>query len=224
MLTLVATPIGNPKDITLRAMEVLSSADCIIGEERREASTLLKKLNIEPKPLYLLNEHSTPSDLEELFQLCAKQNVALISDCGTPSFYDPGFQLVQLCRKKNVPVIAAPGASSLMTLLSLVSQRVTQFYFFGFLPADNLDRQVELKKLHSQNQAFVLMDTPYRLVKLLMELDSLLKERKILIGINLTQSDELVLEGTPANLIQALEKKGIKKAEFILLVYPHSKK
>ncbi len=219
MLSIVATPIGNPKDITLRALEILQDADIVIGEERKEASTLLKKLQISNKPLYFLNEHSTVDDLKELLSFCETQKVALISDCGTPSFYDPGFQLVKLCRAKKIPVVSAPGASSLMTLLSLVSEKVTQFYFAGFLPADNEIRLKELKKLCTSPQPIVLMDTPYRLLKLLSELEPLLKQRLILLGVNLTQEDELTLEGTTQDVIIALQKKEIKKAEFILLVY-----
>lgn len=222
MLSIVATPIGNPKDITLRALQILEEADIVVGEERKEASTLLKKLNITNKPLYFLNEHSTAADLKELLDFCEQKKVALISDCGTPSFYDPGFQLVKLCRQKNIPVISAPGASSLMTLLSLVSEKVTQFYFVGFLPADNEIRSKELKKLSSQNQAMVLMDTPYRLVKLLTELEPLIKQRKLLLGLNLTQEEEWILEGTTKDILFQLQKKDIKKAEFILLIYSSS--
>ena len=172
MLYIVATPIGHPKDITLRALEALQAADHIIGEEQRVASTLLKKLNLSHKSLHLLNEHSTESDVEELTQLCKNQQVALISDCGTPSFYDPGYQLIQQCRKRNILVTAVPGASSLMTLLSLVSQQVNQFYFAGFLPADSELRAAKFKALCTHSDALILMDTPYRLLKLLTELET----------------------------------------------------
>lgn len=219
MLTIVSTPIGDLKDITQRALETLKNADVIIGEEQREASTLLKKLQIPTKPLYLLNEHSTTDDLKELLMLCENQNVALISDCGTPSFYDPGFQLVQLCRSKKIPIKSAPGASSLMTLLSLVSKKITQFHFAGFLPADNEIRSIELKKLFKSSLPVVLMDTPYRLNKLLNELSPLTKERLILLGVNLTQVDELILEGTALEILNTLKQRELKKAEFILLIY-----
>jgi len=222
MLYIVSTPIGHPKDITLRALELLQEADYIIGEEQRIASTLLKKLNIPNKELYLLNEHSTENEVEELVELCLKSRVALISDCGTPSFYDPGYQLVKLCRQKNIPIVAAPGASSLMTLLSLVSQKVTQFYFAGFLPADSEQRSAQFKKLKINQEALVLMDTPYRLLKLMTELDQNFKKRKILIGLNLTQEQELVLEGTATEILESLNYRGIEKAEFIILIYQDS--
>lgn len=219
MLYIVATPIGHPKDITLRALEALQAADHIIGEEQRVASTLLKKLNLSHKSLHLLNEHSTESDVEELTQLCKNQQVALISDCGTPSFYDPGYQLIQQCRKRNILVTAVPGASSLMTLLSLVSQQVNQFYFAGFLPADSELRAAKFKALCTHSDALILMDTPYRLLKLLTELETHFSQRRVLLGLNLTQESEVVLEGAPKDLLRALNQRNIEKAEFILLIY-----
>lgn len=223
MLFIVATPIGHLEDISLRALNTLRNADLIIGEERRVASTLLKKLNLPDKELYLLNEHSTERDLDELLELCKKYRVALISDCGTPSFYDPGYQLVHRCRLAKVPIHTLPGASSLMTLLSLVSQKVTQFYFAGFLPADSELRKKQYQHLSSQKEAIVLMDTPYRLQKLLGELQTFFASRSILLGLNLTQESELVLEGELKVITADLEKRQIEKAEFILLIYPGTK-
>jgi len=222
MLYIVSTPIGHPKDITLRALEVLQDTEYIIGEEQRVASTLLKKLNLSTKPLYVLNEHSQESDLVELLKLCEEHRVALISDCGTPSFYDPGYQLVNRCRQKNIKVSAVPGASSLMTLLSLVSQKITQFYFAGFLPADTQLRIKTFLELRTNQDAIILMDTPYRLLKLLEELNQNFTKRQLLLGVNLTQDEELVLEGTAKDLTVVLNKRGIEKAEFIILIYKNN--
>lgn len=224
MLSLVSTPIGDLKDISLRALEVLKAADIIIGEERREASTLLKRLDIPVKELYLLNEHSNASDVEELLNLCKHKNVALISDCGTPSFYDPGYQLVEGCRRKQIKVVSVPGASSLMGLMSLVSRRVTSFYFAGFLPADTSERQSRFKSLIARQEALVLMDTPYRLLKMMGELETLAPHRSILLGLNLTQETEIVLEGSASEILKNLNQKGIERAEFILLVYAATEK
>lgn len=222
MLFIVATPIGNPKDITLRALEILQEAEIVIGEERRISSTLLKKLNIPEKELYFLNEHSTDADVLELTEFCKDKKVALISDCGTPSFYDPGYQLVHQCRKRKIPVTAIPGVSSLMTLLSLVSEKVTQFYFAGFLPADNEVRPQRLKQILLIREPIVLMDTPYRLVKLLTELEGPLGARKMLLALNLTQEDEATFEGTAHEILETLKYRQIEKAEFILMIYGQS--
>lgn len=215
-LIIVATPIGNPLDITQRAIRDIRAADYVIGEERKEVSKLCKLLECPDKKLDVLNEHSKPQDIEYLAGLCEKHSVILVSDCGTPSFYDPGHQLVKACRKKGIPVTVAPGASSLMTLIPLVSEPLTQFFFRGFIPAESEARIKELKYLSSLKTSIILMDTPYRLKKTLSELAEFFPKRKILIGLDLTSPNELVLEGFPNDVYKKLDR---EKAEFILLIY-----
>src|SRR5258708_24103292 len=118
-LTVVAVPIGNYEDITLRAKETLANCDVVICEEIKPASILFKRLGIPDKEFFQLNEHSTPKDIEPLIELCKIKKVALISDCGTPGFCDPGPELVDGCFKEGVSVGVNPGPSSLMALLSL---------------------------------------------------------------------------------------------------------
>ena len=139
-----------------------------------------------------------------------------------PSFYDPGYQLVRQCRREGIAVSSVPGASSLMTLLSLVSEPVNSFYFAGFLPAETEARRSHLRQLCLKAEALVLMDTPYRLHKLLQELGELCANRRLLLGLNLTQEQELLIEGSPETLLGALKTKNIEKAEFILLVYANT--
>lgn len=218
-LKLVATPIGDPGDITLRAIESLKTAEVVIGEERREVSTLLKKLGIENKELKLLNEHTTNEEVQELLGLCRTKDVALVTDCGTPGFCDPGARLVDVCRKAGVAVTSLPGASSLMSLLSLAALETREFYFAGFPPAEREARAAALKMYVQDPGAVVLMDTPYRLSKLLHELASLQPERRALLGMNLTSANEKVLEGSLANLAKQTED---AKAEFMLLLYSQS--
>ncbi|MCB0394615.1 MAG: methyltransferase, partial [Bdellovibrionales bacterium] len=135
-LFIVATPIGNPEDITLRAIKLIRECDLLIGEERKPTSQLLKALGVQ-KPIELLNEHSDSQDVEFLLGECRSKNVVLVSDAGTPSFQDPGFLLVNSCRSENITVTSAPGASSLMSLLSMSSHDIREFYFAGFLPQDS---------------------------------------------------------------------------------------
>lgn len=196
MLHIIATPIGNLKDITLRALDTLKACTIVIGEEHRPASTLLKKLGIEQKEIYLLNEHSKPKDIDELVELCATQEVALISDCGTPVFSDPGADLIKVCRKRGIPVTSLPGASSLMTMISLSSQKLPQFHFHGFLPANKEEREKQLKALKQESNSWVIMDTPYRLKSTLEELAREMPNHRGLLGVNLTQENEIILEGT----------------------------
>src|SRR3989344_1805886 len=110
MLTLIATPIGRNDEITLRSLDLLKNADIVICESTKETSKLLKDYEIKSKRYEVLDEHSTKEDVAELTKLCKEQNVVLVSDCGTPSFCDPGFQLVQTCRKENIQVQSSLGA------------------------------------------------------------------------------------------------------------------
>jgi len=217
MLYLVATPIGNPKDITLRALEYLREVDVIIGEERKVTSKFLKSIELTGKSFQLLNEHSTPDEVKELVDVCKNQNVALITDCGTPGFCDPGADLVKQCRRANIPMTALPGASSLMTLVSLSGISLKQFFFRGFLPGNKELRQQEWKKLKSTKVPIIIMDTPYRLEKTMAEVNQYLPKSQCLLGISLTQKEEGIYQGTAQEITKQLN---VKKAEFILLIYP----
>lgn len=216
MLTLIATPIGRIDEITLRSLELLRNADVVICESTKEASKLLKGHGIKALRYEVLNEHSTKDDVADLTRLCREQNAVLVSDCGTPSFCDPGFQLVEACRAENIKVQSSLGASSLMGLISLSSERIHQFHFRGFLPAENVAREKEWQTLKKNRDCIVLMDTPYRLKKMIDECSLHLPDRKLLLVLNLSQENETVLEGLPAKIKQQLT---FEKAEFMILVY-----
>ena len=220
MLYLVATPIGDVSEITLRAIEILKSADVILCESTKEASKLLKQLDIKAKKYEILNEHSTLEDLKMLTEICKTQTVALVSDCGTPGFCDPGNDLIAFCRRASVKVKSVLGPSSLMGLLSLTSRRLNEFVFRGFLPAESESREKEWLKLKSEKRAIIIMDTPYRLKKTVDELNRHFVGRLALLALDLSQDNELVLEGTPNHIIQNLDR---DKAEFMLLIYPNEK-
>lgn len=221
MLYLVATPIGDLKEITLRALDVLKSAEVLICESTKEASKLLKALNLkdpgQTTHYEVLDEHSTAEDLQALLKLCQTKTVALVSDCGTPGFCDPGNDLIALCRKNDVLVKSVLGASSLMGLLSLSSQKIDQFVFRGFIPADSEKRKLEWNVLKKEKRAFVLMDTPYRLKKMIDEVAANLENRTVMLALNLSQENETILEGKPSVVKKQLK---MDKAEFMLLVYP----
>jgi 16S rRNA (cytidine1402-2'-O)-methyltransferase len=216
MLYLVATPIGDTNEISLRALEVLKSIELVICESTKEASKLLRAHGIGGKRYELLNEHSTPEDIRVLAELCLQEDAVLVSDCGTPGFCDPGAPLVKLCRQKKVPVKSVLGASSLMGLLSLSGQRIDQFVFRGFLPAENESRRYALLELQKERRPTILMDTPYRLRKTLGDVQEFFPKRWCLLVLNLSQEDETILEGTAEKLNAALP---FEKAEFMLLMY-----
>lgn len=217
MLYIVATPIGDKSEISLRALEILKNAPVIICESTKETSTLLKHHGMIGKKYEVLNEHTKAEELPALLTLCKEQDVALVSDCGTPGFSDPGADLIRLCRQNQVEIKSVLGASSLMGILSLASMKIPEFVFRGFLPAENNERKREIEKLKKEHRAIILMDTPYRLKKLLSELKLVLPERKALLALNLSGEDEQVLEGQLKDISTRLSH---EKAEFMLLIYP----
>ncbi len=217
-LYLVATPIGNYRDISLRALDALKQADAVACEAFREGSTLLKKLGIGEKKLLILNEHNEKEGTDEIVQsLLSGLSVALISDCGTPAFADPGTSLVKKCVEYGIPVSSLPGASSLMAAISLSPLPLKEFYFAGFLPRIETDRRNKLAFLKTLNKPIVLMDTPYRMGKLINEIGSTFgKNHLITLAIDLSLPSESLLHG-PANEI--MEKVKNQKSEFILIVH-----
>lgn len=218
ILYIVATPIGNPQDITLHALEILKSADRIICEERRIGSTILRQLKIGEKPLVELNEHNEEQQAQELaMALLNGETMALISDCGTPAFADPGALLVQLALDYEIKIVPVPGASSLMTLLSVSPAPLKEFYFAGFLPRKEDERRRRLDQLRKLRVPVVLMDTPYRLERMLQDVQSAFgKGRMITLGLNLTLPNEKILHQPVGEIIRQL--KG-QKSEFILIVH-----
>ncbi len=217
MLYLVSVPVGHPDDISLRALQILKTAEVIIGEETKPLFQLLKHHNIpRPEVAEFLNEHSKDVDIDFFVGLCREKNVALVTDCGTPGFCDPGAALVRRCRMENIPVSAVPGASSLMILLSLSGLELKEFYFRGFLPANNEKRRQELSNLKKIKVPIVLMDTPYRFRALLEDLKETHATSRCVLGINLTQESEHIYDGPLSQLnLQTLPE----KAEFILILH-----
>jgi 16S rRNA (cytidine1402-2'-O)-methyltransferase len=216
-LSIVSTPIGNAGDITLRAIEVLRSTDAVVCEEHKPGSTLLKKLGIDGKEIILLNEHNEPEVAADLLvQLLNGKNLAMISDCGTPVFSDPGAYLIQLAASSGVTVTPVPGASSLMAALSILDFKLGQFIFAGFLPRDPDARRKELTRLRSMRIPVVLMDTPYRLGALLEDVAKIFgKQFFVTVAFDLTLPGETVFRGE-ASYVQKLI--GPRKGEFIMIL------
>jgi len=217
-LYIVATPIGNWDDITLRALKILKDVDLLVCEELRVGSTLLKKLSLPAKELIDLNEHNENEQVGIVIQkLFEGANIALISDCGTPVFADPGHMLINQATQMGIEVVPIPGPSSLMAALSVLDFKLDRFYFAGFLPREKDHRKTVLNSLRSMDIPIVLMDTPYRLQKLLEEVSQTFgKNRRITLGINITMENEKFLRGTVAEIMKQLNQ---KKAEFILVVH-----
>lgn len=216
-LFIVATPIGNAQDITLRAIETLRSMDAVICEERKDGSRLLKQLEIKGKPLIELNEHNESDMIQQiLIDLMDGKNMALISDCGTPVFSDPGKQLLKLMAEMRIKVVPIPGASSLMAALSLCPFDMETFTFLGFLPPKTEHRSAVLQKYKISDSPIILMDTPYRLTKLLDEVGKTFgHQQQIFLALDLTLPSEATYLGTVQDVAAQIQA---RKAEFILIL------
>jgi len=217
-LYIVSTPLGNYRDITLRAIDILDEVDAVICEEYCTGSTLIKKLGLAEKDLIQLNEHNEKeSSLLIAEELIHGKRYALISDCGTPAFADPGTELIRRCLGNGVPVIPVPGPSSLMVAISLSPLPLGEFYFAGFLPRK---KEIRLRKLSDLNKIripVILMDAPYRLSRLLSEvIDIFGKARKITLAFDLTLPGEKLLHGSVEHIFQQMKD---KKGEFVLVVH-----
>ena len=217
-LYLVATPIGNLDDITFRALAVLKSADLVVYEERREGERLMRHFGIE-KPVETLNEHNEAASSHVLLEhLAAGKSVALVSDCGTPVFSDPGQLLVRKAIDQGIRIIPVPGASSLMPALTVSGFSIDQFLFYGWLSPKKERRRAELRQLQQERRTIVLMDTPYRLVPLLKDLAEAFGEsRRVCLALNLTMADEQMLYGTAPDLHRRCAARNLK-GEFVIVV------
>ncbi len=216
-LYVVATPIGNPRDITLRALDVLQEVDAVICEEYREGSTLLKRLGIQ-KEIILLNEHNEADQTQQILQrLFLDQSLALISDCGTPVFADPGAALISQLSQNGIAVVPVPGPSSLMSALSVADFKLDNFLFAGFLPRDRVDRRKALKQHRSMHLPVILMDAPYRLGAVLEDVEEVYGGSvPVLLAVDMTLPSETIFRGTVSD---ARKKLGQRKSEFVLIIH-----
>ncbi len=221
-LYIVSTPIGNYEDITLRALNILKQVDFIICEEFKEARRLLSHFKIE-KELFSLNEHHQEESSREAFEKISDgKSAALISDCGTPLFSDPGHQLVQMCINANIDVVPIPGANSLLPALVGSGYDLDKFYYAGWLSPKSEIRKNELLRLKKVKEMIVLMETPYRLKAILTDISKIFgASLQIVVAFNLTLPTEKFFRGTVSDILKVVESKNLK-GEFVLLI--HNKK
>lgn len=215
-LYIVAVPIGNPKDITLRALEILNKADAIICEEYRQGSKLLRQLDIENQ-LFTLNEHNESQAAPRFVdRLLHGETLALISDAGTPVFSDPGKYLLNLLYQAGISISPVPGPSSLTAALSLCDFSIDQFIFAGFPPQKNHLREQFLRKYIAENVPIILMDTPYRMTRLLEEVQSVFgNHQQIMLACDLTQNKEAIFRGRVDEILANVSG---RKCEFMLII------
>lgn len=218
ILYLVATPIGNLADMTFRAIDVLKSVDIVVYEERKEGGRLLRHFGIE-KPVESLNEHNeSAATFVILDHLQHGRNVALVSDCGTPVFSDPGQMLVRKAVERGYTIVPIPGASSLLPALTVSGFSIDQFVYYGWLSPKRPRRIAELQQLKRELRTIVLMDTPYRLVPLMKDIAEVFAvTRRISVAFNLTLPDEVIFHGTAPDLASRFEKEE-RKGEFVVVI------
>jgi 16S rRNA (cytidine1402-2'-O)-methyltransferase len=217
-LYIVSTPIGNYEDITLRALRVLKECDFIICEEYKEARRLLSHYKIE-KELISLNEHTENESANELIKkLLEGKTAALISDCGTPLFSDPGHLLVDLALQNRIDVIPVPGASSLLAALVGSGLDFEKFYYYGWLSPKKDIRRKQLLDLRKKRETIVLMDTPYRLKTLLDDIVKILGPNiPCVLAFELTKEKEKFYRGNAHNILTVVERDNLK-GEFVLII------
>ncbi|MBI1802514.1 MAG: 16S rRNA (cytidine(1402)-2'-O)-methyltransferase [Chloroflexi bacterium] len=217
-LTIVATPIGNPDDISARALQALGSADWIVCEEMREGERLLRRHGIKGL-LVDLNEHNEKERTAELTEeLRQGKTLALISDAGTPLFYDPGQLLVTAAYELGAKVTTVPGPSSLMAALVLSNLPIKQFRVVGMLPANHEARRQALRALQNEPLTVVLLDAPYRLQAVLADLVEVVgADRPLAIACNLTMPGEQVVRGRAAEVLERFRRLPFK-GEYVIVV------
>ena len=218
-LYLVATPIGNLEDITLRALRVLKECDVVAAEDTRHSGQLLKHFGVS-KPLLSYFQFNEAKRSEEIIERLRRgEKVALVTDAGSPGISDPGERVVKAAIALGFRVEAVPGACALVAALTASGLPTDEFHFIGFLPHKSGQRRNKLESLKSLGGTLVLYESPYRIGKLLGELNEIFPERHVVLARELTKKFEEFLRGKPAGLLALTQKRSLK-GEFVVLIAP----
>ncbi len=220
ILYIVATPIGNLKDITYRAIETLHSVDEILCEDTRHSMRLLTQHQIS-KPLISINNHNESQRKEFIMDKLKKGLcLALISDAGTPLISDPGYLLVKAARAQGIRIVPIPGASAIITALSACGLPTNHFSFYGFLHANSSKRQAQIQTLKHEQNTLILYESPHRLMGLLQDILQIMgKERQVVVAKELTKTFETFASGPISTIIDYfLEDDKRQKGEFVIII------
>lgn len=218
-LFLVATPIGNLEDITLRAIRVLRECDVIAAEDTRHTGVLLKHLGVQ-RPMISYHAHNEARRTQEIIERLGRgERIALVTDAGTPGISDPGERVVKAALLAGFKVEPVPGPCALVAALTASGLPTTEFHFVGFLPHKSGQRRKELERLANLPGTLALYESPFRVEKLLGELVEVMPDRPVVLARELTKKFEEFLTGNPAELLDRLKVRAIK-GEFVVLVGP----
>ena len=214
-LYIVATPIGNLEDITLRAINVLKSVDLIIAEDTRHSLKLLNHLEI-TKPLISYHRHNEEDKTENILKKIEEgKNIALISDAGTPVISDPGEFIVKEAIEREINVVSIPGACAIITALMSAGVNTRNFTFYGFLSLNKKLRIKELEKIKENNNTIILYEAPHKIKNTIQDLEYYVGNRKIVVARELTKIHEEFIRGTIQEIKDKLEK---PKGEYVIII------
>jgi len=217
-LYVVATPIGNLEDITLRALRILKEVDLIACEDTRQTRKLLERYAIR-KPVWSYHEHNEAARAPQIVSRLERgEDVALVSDAGTPLVADPGYRLVSLAAERGFKVTPIPGPSSLTAALSASGLPVDSFFFVGFLPPKSAKRREKLEELAGWSSTIVFFEAPHRILETLQDLVRVVGDRPITVARELTKVHEEILRGTASTILDQLRQREAVKGEFVVLV------
>jgi 16S rRNA (cytidine1402-2'-O)-methyltransferase len=218
-LYVVATPIGNLADITLRALQILNAVDFVICEDTRVSVKLFAAYKIKEKKLLTYNDHCDEKVRTKIFDLLAEgRSLALISDAGTPLISDPGYKLINFLRTKNQKIIPIPGASSVTSALSASGLACDNFLFIGFLPTSEVQKNKLLKSL-PKNFTFIIFESANRVIKTLESIKKIAGNRNICVARELTKMHEEIVSNNLENVLEFFTNRPAKlRGEFVIIV------
>ena len=216
MLYIVATPIGNLEDMTLRGIRILKEVNYIFAEDTRVTKKLLNHFEIE-NTVYRYDEFTKMHQIANIINLLKEgKDIALVTDAGTPCISDPGYELVDAAHKDGIKVVPIPGASALTASASVAGLSMRRFCFEGFLPKKK-GRQTLLKSLTEEERTIVIYESPFRIEKTLRDIEQFIGVREVVIIREITKIYEEIMRGTTTELIERLAKNPIK-GEIVLLI------
>lgn len=214
-LYIVATPIGNLEDITLRAIRILQEVDIIAAEDTRHTLKLLNHLEI-TKPLISYHRHNEDTKTETLIEkLLEGQDIALVSDAGTPGICDPGEIIIKKCIEEKIEIIPIPGACAMINALITSGIDTKEFTFLGFLPLNRKLRKEKLEEIKKSKKTIILYEAPHKLMTTLKELGDILEDRQVVLARELTKIHEEFIRG---DIKQLIEKADNLKGEIVLMI------
>ncbi len=217
-LYIVATPIGNLEDITLRAIRVLKEVDIIAAEDTRHTRNLLNRYEIDT-PLTSYHDHNKEEKGPVILaQLLEGKNVALVSDAGTPGISDPGYFLINIAADQKIPIVPIPGATAAVAALSVSGLPTDRFVFEGFLPAKHNARNKRLKELASEERTLIFYEAPHKIVKTAADMLEILGDRRAVLTRELTKIHEETIRGMLSEIHRRLQE-GTIKGEFTIIVH-----